>query len=467
MNNEIKVSVIVPVYNSEKHLEQCLESICSQTLRDIEILCVDDGSTDRSPEILERFHRRDPRIRTFRQENLYAGVARNVGKAHASGQYLVFWDSDDYFYETALEKMYLQCEADDADICVCDGNTFLEGHQKEVPSGVYLIPSRIPEELPFNRHTNPDHICDFTVVAPWNKMYRRAFIERLSLDFKPIRNGNDAFFVVCAGCLADRVTVVKEPLVCYRTVQSGGLTATLSEAADAPIQTWIDAANYLRSKEAFPERSFANRALSSMLTFLRKLLTSEEAFRSIVDRLKNGALAQMGVVEREDGYYYEAWKADCLHCLLHHSAEEFLAYFLYVSYNRLTYASGQNRILSGTLASVRKDLAAARSKNARLREKTEELRDQRQELRDQCQTLRGQCQTLRDQRQELRDQRQELQAQCQKLQDRLEKNRKKLDRTQKRCRRLEKNYNGLKNSLAYRIGRAILWLPDRIRSVFR
>lgn len=100
----IKVSVIVPVYNGEKHLEECLDSICNQTLKEIEIICVDDGSTDSSWEILNRYKERDDRIQLYRQQNLYAGAARNTGKAHASGEYLVFWDCDDFFHLEALEN---------------------------------------------------------------------------------------------------------------------------------------------------------------------------------------------------------------------------------------------------------------------------------------------------------------------------------------------------------------------------
>lgn len=119
--NTIKVSVIIPVYNAQKYLEQALESVISQTLRDIEIICVDDGSTDSSPQILERFAKRDSRIIIKRQQNRFAGAARNNGMESARGKYLVFWDADDIFDKNALKKMYLACERHSADICVCAG----------------------------------------------------------------------------------------------------------------------------------------------------------------------------------------------------------------------------------------------------------------------------------------------------------------------------------------------------------
>ena len=114
----IKVSVVVPVYNQEKYLERCLDSILAQTLKEIEIILVDDGSTDATPQILNRYQQQDERITVLHQQNLYAGVARNNGLKSAQGEYVIFWDSDDYFPEDALEALYDEIKKQDADICV-------------------------------------------------------------------------------------------------------------------------------------------------------------------------------------------------------------------------------------------------------------------------------------------------------------------------------------------------------------
>ena len=115
----IKVSVIITIYNGEAYLRQCLDSVCSQTLKDIEIICVDDGSTDSSWDILESYRAKDNRFKLYRQQNLYAVTARNNGKSHAVGEYLIFWDCDDFFELNALERMYEEAKSVDADICVC------------------------------------------------------------------------------------------------------------------------------------------------------------------------------------------------------------------------------------------------------------------------------------------------------------------------------------------------------------
>ena len=117
-SKDLKVSVIVPVYNGEKYIEECMDSIVGQTLREIEIICVDDGSTDGSPEILERFRRQDKRVRLISQENAGAGAARNRGFKEAGGEYLSFLDADDFFEPDMLETAYRKAKEQKAQILV-------------------------------------------------------------------------------------------------------------------------------------------------------------------------------------------------------------------------------------------------------------------------------------------------------------------------------------------------------------
>jgi len=116
-----KVSVIVPVYNVEMYLEECLDSIIKQTFNDIEIILVNDGSTDRSLEIMELYASRDARITVLNQSNRGVSVARNTGMEHASGEYILFVDSDDRIVSDAVEKLYRKALETGADLVI--GNT--------------------------------------------------------------------------------------------------------------------------------------------------------------------------------------------------------------------------------------------------------------------------------------------------------------------------------------------------------
>ena len=101
-----KISVIIPVYNVEKYLPECLESILNQNFQDFEIICVDDGSTDRSLDILQEYKRKDDRFVILQQRHAGAGAARNHGIKLAEGKYIQFLDSDDYFEPTLLETIF-------------------------------------------------------------------------------------------------------------------------------------------------------------------------------------------------------------------------------------------------------------------------------------------------------------------------------------------------------------------------
>ena len=104
------------VYNVENYIEECLDSLINQTLKEIEIICVDDGSTDGTLKLLYKYEEADSRVKIIQQQNQYAGVARNNGMKHAVGEYIIFLDSDDFFEKTMLEKIYNEAKRKEADL---------------------------------------------------------------------------------------------------------------------------------------------------------------------------------------------------------------------------------------------------------------------------------------------------------------------------------------------------------------
>lgn len=370
----IKVSVIIPVYNGEKHLRQCLDSVCNQTLRDIEIICVDDGSSDSSIDILKEYQAQDSRVQIYQQQNKYAGAARNLGKSHAIGEYLVFWDCDDYFELEALEELYNRAKAMQADICVCGANDYFQDTERlaqAVPH--YMAKKKTPEAEVFNRKTNEKYILNFTNAAAWNKIFRRAYIEELGLDFKEIRNGNDAYFTVSALCLAERITTLDKALVTYRTNQKEGLVSSLEKSPLTPIQTWMDAANDLKAKGAFPERSFVNKSLGSMIYLLRNIPKSDAFFEAVRFLQKEG-LAAMEICVREEGYYDKPWYDDLVECLCNGTPEDVQTCLAYNSYMQLRKSSADKRIV--------------KEKNKKLTMKVKKLRAENESLRSEIEALR-------------------------------------------------------------------------------
>ena len=116
----VKISVVVPVYNVGVYLEKCLDSLLAQTLDDIEILCINDGSTDNSLEILQKYAQKDERIKIFDKENEGQGVGRNIGIKNATGEFIAFVDPDDWVELDMYEKMYAQAKKLDSQVVFCD-----------------------------------------------------------------------------------------------------------------------------------------------------------------------------------------------------------------------------------------------------------------------------------------------------------------------------------------------------------
>lgn len=263
MTEGVKVSVIIPVYNAEKYLRECLDSVVNQTLRDIEIICVDDGSTDNSLAILREYEARDERVKVLTQENQYAGVARNNGMSVASGKYYIFWDADDFFELDALALMYARCEEYQADICICGAMNYSVVSKKNRPADWMLRTPNAAE--PFNRETVED-IYAITSPAPWNKLFSAAFVEKWELKFQALPRVNDAYFILSSLALADRIVTVNKPLIHYRVGQSTNLQSGIDRSPTAICEALLAVREKLEETGRWNEVewSFLNCALENV-----------------------------------------------------------------------------------------------------------------------------------------------------------------------------------------------------------
>ncbi len=175
------VSIIIPVYNAEKYIEECLDSLLAQTYPDFEIICVDDGSEDRSLEILRRYENQDGRITVLTQKNQYAGVARNTGMERATGKYLLFLDADDFFCEDMLEQALHEAENKQTEILVFDAYIYDEV-RKEVKTGSWtaLLADLFGDGVKTAADV-ADVLYQFTTPSPWNKLFLREHVEKNKL----------------------------------------------------------------------------------------------------------------------------------------------------------------------------------------------------------------------------------------------------------------------------------------------
>ncbi|MDR0540682.1 MAG: glycosyltransferase [Dysgonamonadaceae bacterium] len=164
----IKVSLIVPVYNVAKYLPACMDSIVSQTLQDIEVICINDGSTDNCAEILEQYARKDARIAVITQANKGISNARNKGIARAKGEYIGFLDSDDVIAPDFLEKLYVAATKHDADVAMTNIRRFLFGRYK-----LRFREEKVYTEVQSKIDGANIPRCNYV----WNKIYRKSALK--------------------------------------------------------------------------------------------------------------------------------------------------------------------------------------------------------------------------------------------------------------------------------------------------
>lgn len=259
------VSVIVPVYNAAMYLDECLASICGQTHRNLEIIVVDDGSTDDTPEIIRRFSSVDSRVSVLTQQNKYAGVARNNGFSQAQGEYVIFLDADDVFESTMIERMIGRAEETCADVVVCksvalDGRSGLRTPLSHALHDVDMGAVYSGEDL-------SDRLFQFCVGWPWDKLYRAEFIRQTGLRFQGLRTTNDAYFVFLSLVLASRIAFVNEAFVLHRVGNSESLEGTRAKSFDNALKAFEAIGFALKERECYEafSRSFVNWILDFAL----------------------------------------------------------------------------------------------------------------------------------------------------------------------------------------------------------
>lgn len=236
------ISIIIPVYNVEQYLNQCLESVMQQSYSNLEIILVNDGSTDGSGEICDYYRSFDPRIKVIHQKNAGLSEARNSGLRIANGEWIAFVDSDDWIDKDYIFKLFKVADKNAVDIVVC--NYF-------IAEGDSIAPI-----LGINRlYTNEkDIMTDYfgrnsmrTVV--WNKLYQRRIFENLS--FREQKTHEDEFFTYLALHKAKKVMLINDPLYYYRQRADSIMGSKVSEKNLNCLEAELEKIDFV--KQQYPE----------------------------------------------------------------------------------------------------------------------------------------------------------------------------------------------------------------------
>ena len=237
MGRENRVSVIVPVYNTAPWLRRCLDSICAQSYRNLEILCVNDGSTDNSAEILAEYAARDARIKVFTQENAGLSAARNTALMHATGEWIAGVDSDDYVAADVYEKA-VACITEGVD-AVFFGVQTVDDTGAEIPDPMGYF------SLPMGNMQFSEHLALRLNVCFWSKLWRRSFVAQHGLRFpEGLVHEDEAFYYLAAPWLRK---VAFSPQIGYYYVQRRGSIMHSSGSILSMARKYVQVGEYVRA----------------------------------------------------------------------------------------------------------------------------------------------------------------------------------------------------------------------------
>jgi len=222
---QISISIIIPVYNVSKHLNECLDTILNQSFKEIEIIAIDDNSTDNSYEILKEYAAKDSRIIALKNPyNIGAARTRNIGIQLARGKYLAILDADDFFETDFLQTMFIQAEKNNADLTICNLYKYIDNIKMDLSYN--FLPEFINNKLsdPFNpKDISKELFKTFAsfAVVPFNKLILRSWLLENDIYFQDLPNSNDVYFGSSVLIYAKQISYIEKPLI-HKRVGWGG-----------------------------------------------------------------------------------------------------------------------------------------------------------------------------------------------------------------------------------------------------
>lgn len=287
-----KVSIIMPVYNSEKYLKDALESLIYQSYHNLEILCIDDGSKDKSLSILNDFQKTDSRLTVIRQNNLFAGIARNNGLSKATGKYTIFLDSDDIFEKNMISYLVKKAEKKNTDIIFFGFYQFNNSIKHRSMMGIPYVCSRITSS---KEHQN--NLFQIGGAMPWNKFYKTEFIRNTKLQFQALQSNNDVFFSKSSMLYAERLLFLNKRFVNYRVNNAhslqGSYDPNLGNFAKC-LYALRDELIHLKLYDYYRD-TFEKYVLATFLTIFNKAFDLE-SFMTICE-IEKQAFSEMNITK--------------------------------------------------------------------------------------------------------------------------------------------------------------------------
>ena len=406
-NRDYSVSIVIPVYNAAQYLDSCFECVCGQTVEDIQIICVDDGSTDDSLEKLIKYADSDDRITVIRQNNSGPGTARNRGIDNADGKYIYYVDSDDLIDKDAIEKLLNRMREDDLDLIISDGDAFSDEAEDEPKQNYHRTGN-------YNGvFSGIDMLCEMEKhgeyrVAPWMQMASTEFIKKYDIRFPEGIFFEDNVYSLRVMTKAGRAGYFGEP-VYKRRVRAGSVTT---------------------SETRFDHCYGYFRVYQLMQGYLKSLIEegTEKAYElcDIIYRIFSNVINTYLSVAPEEKYYFYGMKKN--------------EYYFFLS---LVYNQSNDR-----------------RERSVLKEKLQKTYDEKSEIN-------RKLQKTYDEKAERGVRINELTAEVEKLRNSLKEKEKEAEAARLSISGLERKNRMLEESKEYKVGKAMLAVPRKCKKIIK
>ena len=436
VKNSIKVSVIIPIYNAEPYLKQCLDSYLAQTLKEIEIICIDDGSDDNSLEIIKSYSLKDRRVICISQQNKGAGYARNIGIKSASGKYLYFPDADDFADPTLLSKAYTQIRQQNAEICVF-GSYQYDNESQEIKKCNYSIKKEyLPGKKCFSCREIKGNPFQVFMGWAWDKLYNSSFVLNNSLYFQEQRTTNDMYFVFTSILRANKITVIHDQLYYQRRNNPNSLSSTRSLSWECFYHALKKVKKELENMgiyEAY-QQDYVNYALHSCLWNLNTLPHKQGLL--LFDKLRTEWFSDLGIEDYGREYYKDKLEYDQFQDIMKVTEDlgEPSGYWSYSIY-RIQRENQELREEINKLNDMEKKIKISEKESLTVAQLIEKLKWNRKQREILEKTIKNSQNT--------------------------QINKNELDGLKEANRQLIE----IRKSFSYRIGLVITWIPRKIRSI--
>lgn len=314
-----KASIIIPCYNAEKYLADTLASAQNQTERDIEIVCVDNNSTDSTRDILDKAAQKDSRIRILEETVPGEGPARQAGFATATGEWLYFLDADDLMEPQLLERAMAMGESKNADLIIFRTYTLNDVTGEVIPISYSYLRDWLPGNMDvFDPHEWPKHILNSFQNWVHNKLFRASFVHEHGLSFQPLHRTADLLFTCRALTEAHCIALLDEFLHKYRINNASSTMATSDSYPLDFYEALIALRNTLKEQGTWDlyHDSYISWAAISVIANL-ETARSVDGFTAIADRMKQGGLEALDLAKTDISSLESPWHQQRIQDILH------------------------------------------------------------------------------------------------------------------------------------------------------